>query len=156
MKSMMRRPSDPLPTGLWKKISPYGDLISNKEASKFPVSELESPKLNMAGKLQTLLAEAKFSMLVAVNDITKKQGNENRSLLMLRDSIGRYSIHREIKEARAFLRCCLWLTFYILLSAWLTFVFKVLPMIDIFHFFIFLHQWNNIVGCYVSKGWKKT
>lgn len=49
----MRRPSENLPEGNPKKVSPYGKLTGpiEKEDDKPPVSEFESPKLKMAGKL---------------------------------------------------------------------------------------------------------
>lgn len=52
-KSTMRRPSENLPEGYPKKVSPYGKLTGpiEKEDDKPPVSELESPRLKMAGKL---------------------------------------------------------------------------------------------------------
>lgn len=50
MKSMMRRPSEYLPAGAPKKVSPLGGGAGPKAADNPPVSELESPKLKMAGK----------------------------------------------------------------------------------------------------------
>lgn len=47
----MRRPSDPLPAGMLKNVSPYGGGMGPKAAENPPVSEFESPRLNMAGKL---------------------------------------------------------------------------------------------------------
>ena len=52
MKSMMSRPSQYLPTGAPKKVSPLGGGTAPKAADSPPVSELESPKLKMAGKAQ--------------------------------------------------------------------------------------------------------
>lgn len=52
MKSMMRRPSEYLPAGIPKKVSPLGGGAGPKAADNPPVSELESPKLKMAGKSQ--------------------------------------------------------------------------------------------------------
>jgi hypothetical protein len=49
---MRRRPSLYLPEGLSKKVSPLGGGAAPKAAERPPVSELESPKLKMAGKLQ--------------------------------------------------------------------------------------------------------
>lgn len=49
MKSMIRRPSLALPAGLWKKVSPHGAAIGKNAAAIPPVSELESPKLYIAG-----------------------------------------------------------------------------------------------------------
>lgn len=50
MKSMTRRPSQYLPAGAPKKVSPLGTETVEKAADMPPVSELESPKLKMAGK----------------------------------------------------------------------------------------------------------
>ena len=52
IKSTGRRPSPPLPAGLWKKLSPFGVGTGPKAANPPPVSELESPKLYIAGKRQ--------------------------------------------------------------------------------------------------------
>lgn len=52
MKSMTRRPSLNRPAGEWKNVSPLGEGAEPKAAEMPPVSEFESPKLNMAGKLQ--------------------------------------------------------------------------------------------------------
>lgn len=49
---MMRRPSEARPAGWWKKVSPEGEAIGKKAAAMHPVSELESPKLKIAGKSQ--------------------------------------------------------------------------------------------------------
>lgn len=54
MKSMIRRPSENLPEGIWKKVSPYGELRGPKAAEKPPVSEFESPRAKIAGKSQGL------------------------------------------------------------------------------------------------------
>lgn len=54
MKSSMTFPSQYLPEGLWKKESPFGERSLWNAADLPPVSEFESPKLNMAGKLQLL------------------------------------------------------------------------------------------------------
>jgi hypothetical protein len=53
MKSMRRRPSAYRPEGALKKVSPLGKQTGsvNEVADKPPVSEFESPKLKMAGKL---------------------------------------------------------------------------------------------------------
>ncbi|RWV77361.1 hypothetical protein GW17_00061824 [Ensete ventricosum] len=48
----MRRPSQYLPAGAPKKVSPCGGGAGPKAADSPPVSELESPKLKMAGKAQ--------------------------------------------------------------------------------------------------------
>ena len=50
IKSMMSRPSQALPEGCPKKVSPLGVWISDKAAEMPPVSEFESPKLYIAGK----------------------------------------------------------------------------------------------------------
>lgn len=52
MKSITRRPSEYRPAGLWKNVSPLGGGAWPQTADKPPVSEFESPKLNMAGKSQ--------------------------------------------------------------------------------------------------------
>lgn len=52
MKSMTRRPSQYLPAGLPKYVSPFGGGACPNTADRPPVSELESPKLNNAGKSQ--------------------------------------------------------------------------------------------------------
>lgn len=52
MKSITRRPSLNRPAGEWKNVSPLGGGAGLKAAEMPPVSEFESPKLNMAGKLQ--------------------------------------------------------------------------------------------------------
>lgn len=49
IKSMIRRPSQNLPAGCPKKVSPYGGLTGDIDAEIPPVSEFESPKLYMAG-----------------------------------------------------------------------------------------------------------
>ncbi|KAG6536404.1 hypothetical protein ZIOFF_001458 [Zingiber officinale] len=49
---MRRRPSQYRPAGLPKKDSPWGGGAAPKAADSPPVSELESPKLKMAGKWQ--------------------------------------------------------------------------------------------------------
>ena len=45
MKSIIRRPSDPLPVGLRKYVSPQGAIIGENAAAIPHVSELISPKL---------------------------------------------------------------------------------------------------------------
>ena len=50
----MSRPSQPLPDGLPKNVSPFGGGTAWKAADIHPVSEFESPKLYMAGKPQPL------------------------------------------------------------------------------------------------------
>lgn len=54
-KSIRTRPSQTRPAGEWKKVSPLGGGVAGSPniAVKAPVSELESPKLNMAGKLHS-------------------------------------------------------------------------------------------------------
>ena len=47
---MMSRPSQALPEGCPKKVSPLGAWIFDKAAEMPPVSEFESPKLYIAGK----------------------------------------------------------------------------------------------------------
>ena len=54
MKSTIRRPSENLPAGIWKKVSPYGEPRGPKAEEKPPVSEFESPRAKMAGKSQGL------------------------------------------------------------------------------------------------------
>lgn len=54
---MTRRPSEKRPAGLWKKVIPLGGGACSKAAEIAPVSELESPKLNIAGKLHCLSQE---------------------------------------------------------------------------------------------------
>nr|GLL35379.1 hypothetical protein GW17_00061824 [Ipomoea trifida]GMD47021.1 nitrate transporter [Ipomoea batatas] len=54
MKSRMRRPSQKRPAGAPKKVSPLGGGAWPNAAERPPVSELESPKLKMAGKVQLL------------------------------------------------------------------------------------------------------
>ena len=51
MKSRTSRPSQNLPAGLPKKLSPFGGRTSNSAADIAPVSEFESPKLYTAGNL---------------------------------------------------------------------------------------------------------
>lgn len=71
MKSMIRRPSLALPAGLWKKVSPNGSVFGKNAADIPPVSELESPKLNIAGT--PLIAVAMTSSLPTLNtDETNK------------------------------------------------------------------------------------
>lgn len=55
MKSIKRRPSQRRPAGEWKKVSPLGggSAASPNMAVKAPVSEFESPKLNIAGNLHS-------------------------------------------------------------------------------------------------------
>lgn len=50
MKSMTRRPSQYRPAGEPKKEEPWGGPAWPKAAERPPVSELESPKLKIAGK----------------------------------------------------------------------------------------------------------
>ena len=52
IKSMTSCPSQNLPEGLPKKVSPLGEGSRSYAADLPPVSEFESPKLNIAGKLQ--------------------------------------------------------------------------------------------------------
>lgn len=52
MKSMISLPSQYLPEGLSKNVSPLGDWAGPNAAERPPVSEFESPKLNTAGKEQ--------------------------------------------------------------------------------------------------------
>ena len=68
---MMRRPSENLPLGRWKYVSPYGGVGATREAAKPPVSEFESPKLKMAGKSQPFEANTGFSTVVAIDKTTK-------------------------------------------------------------------------------------
>jgi hypothetical protein len=58
---MRRRPSLYLPEGLLKKVSPLGGGAAPKAAERPPVSELESPKLKIAGKLQGGVAREDLS-----------------------------------------------------------------------------------------------
>lgn len=51
MKSSNRRPSENRPAGERKYVSPLGGGACPNAADKPPVSEFESPKLKMAGKL---------------------------------------------------------------------------------------------------------
>lgn len=46
---MIRRPSQNLPAGCPKKVSPFGGLTGDIAAEIPPVSEFESPKLYIAG-----------------------------------------------------------------------------------------------------------
>lgn len=64
MKSMIRRPSQALPAGTRKYVSPFGHGVGPIDTDRPPVSELESPKLKMAGNLQ-------FSWLAATTIETK-------------------------------------------------------------------------------------
>lgn len=48
---MIKRPSQYLPDGVWKYVSPLGGRACPNTAERPPVSEFESPKLKMAGKL---------------------------------------------------------------------------------------------------------
>lgn len=70
-------------------MSPYGDVGERKAADIPPVSELESPKLKIAGNLQSLEANAGFKNVVTMDKSTKQEGNEMGNLGILRDSIGR-------------------------------------------------------------------
>ena len=54
-KSITRRPSEYLPAGEWKYVSPLGGGACPNAADKPPVSEFESPKLKMAGKLHLVM-----------------------------------------------------------------------------------------------------
>ena len=54
MKSSMSLPSQYLPEGLWKKVSPLASESRWNAADFPPVSEFESPKLNNAGNSQPL------------------------------------------------------------------------------------------------------
>lgn len=51
MKSTIRRPSEYLPAGIPKKVSPLGGGAGPNAEERPPVSEFESPKLKIAGKL---------------------------------------------------------------------------------------------------------
>lgn len=53
---MVRRPSLHRPTGMPKNVWPKGSGNDMKRADIPPVSELESPKLKIAGKLQSACA----------------------------------------------------------------------------------------------------
>lgn len=54
-KSMIRRPSQNLPEGLPKKVLPLGKGTRPNVAETAPVSEFESPKLYIPGKLQAFV-----------------------------------------------------------------------------------------------------
>lgn len=58
---MTKRPSQYLPAGFLKKVSPLGGDAAPKAAERPPVSELESPKLKIAGKLQEGVARVNLS-----------------------------------------------------------------------------------------------
>ncbi|RWW27566.1 hypothetical protein GW17_00007992 [Ensete ventricosum] len=58
---MMRRPSQYLPAGFRKNVSPLGGGAWPKAEDSPPVSELESPKLKTAGKAQGADAAASWS-----------------------------------------------------------------------------------------------
>lgn len=90
MKSMMSRPSQNLPAGLRKKVSPLGGFgpAKGKEAAKPPVSAFEAPKLKMAGKSQRFEATAGLSEVVAMDKSASAEtrGLKN-SLLRVENSI---------------------------------------------------------------------
>ena len=69
MKSITRRPSEYRPDGVWKNVSPLGGGACPNAADKPPVSEFESPKLNMAGKLHLDKAVVGFGS--NANEITR-------------------------------------------------------------------------------------
>jgi hypothetical protein len=53
-------------------VSPLGELRAVKAAECVPVSEFESPKLNIAGNSQILEAKMGFKMLVRVTNNIRK------------------------------------------------------------------------------------
>lgn len=67
-----------------------------REAAKPPVSELESPKLKMAGNSQTLVAKTGLKKVVATVKSTKQDGKKKINLVVLRDSMG--ESRREIRS----------------------------------------------------------
>lgn len=52
MKSINKRPSQSRPAGAWIWVSRFGGGVDRNATERPPVSEFESPKLKMAGKLQ--------------------------------------------------------------------------------------------------------
>ena len=56
IKSMIRRPSQYLPAGPPKYDSPFGGGTWPYATERPPVSEFESPKLNIAGKSHGIVA----------------------------------------------------------------------------------------------------
>lgn len=71
---MTRRPSQYLPAGVWKKVMPLGGPACPNAADKPPVSEFESPKLNMAGKSHCCLFSIVISSL-ELEDINVRNRN---------------------------------------------------------------------------------
>jgi hypothetical protein len=71
IKSIISLPSQYLPAGMSKYVSPLGKLGGVKEAANPPVSELESPKLKIAGNSQ-------FSKSRMVAEVAKGMEKERR------------------------------------------------------------------------------
>lgn len=71
IKSIISLPSQYLPAGMSKYVSPLGKLGGVKEAANPPVSELESPKLKIAGNSQ-------FSKSKMVAEVAKGMEKERR------------------------------------------------------------------------------
>lgn len=76
-------------------MSPYDAVSGRREATKPPVSEFESPKLKMAGKTHSLVANAGFGTMVAMDKIAKSDTCWLCNLAGLGNSIG-----EEIKSAK--------------------------------------------------------
>lgn len=73
----MRRPSEYRPAGLLKKDWPLGGTDQENAAEIAPVSELESPKLKMAGQSQVCKAKVGFRK--------RTQNKEKADRLVLRE-----------------------------------------------------------------------
>lgn len=86
MKSIMRRPSQYLPLGIPKKVSPLGGGAGPKAADSPPVSELESPKLKMAGKSQ--------------GEVEVESDGSRKQSAKMREKMGREAISVEGEDER--------------------------------------------------------
>ena len=74
IKSIIRRPSQYRPAGPWKKDSPWGGPACPNATDNPPVSEFESPKLNIAGNSQgvLLLADTESRFTKSNNNAARK------------------------------------------------------------------------------------
>ncbi|KAK4785714.1 hypothetical protein SAY86_002403 [Trapa natans] len=101
MKSRINFPSQYRPEGLSKNVTPLGGGSRRKAADRPPVSEFESPKLKIAGKLQrppeTGLDGPKLpGLLVAENATIKRATNAAPSKKTLGEKLGR---HHQMRPA---------------------------------------------------------
>lgn len=78
---MMRRPSEARPEGCLKKVWPYGDGISATAALQAPVSELESPKLYIAGNLHLCQPLPILAGIISATSVKTKRPDRENNLI---------------------------------------------------------------------------